>query len=275
MKGDKWNQTVKNKVWITLGLCALTIAITVGALMVYNRSVERYFTDPTDEIVRAESERTTEERKGENADEATESAEASEEPENTDNTENVMESVEPEAPVQAADNVIPSADTGEGMLVESLPETAAEAAGNEVQAAALQFTADSTLLWPVEGSVILDYSPDSTIYFPTLDQYRVNRGIMIQSEVGTPVIAPADARVANIGFDDEIGTYVTLDLGGGYQVTCGQLKDVCVTPEQIVKAGDVIASLNAPTRYFSVEGSHLFVKVEKDGSTLDPLDYIR
>ena len=272
MKGDRRNQTLKNKLWITLGLCALTIAVTVGALTLYNRSVERYFTDPSGEMMQAESERTTEESSA-GTDEATEQTnEAASEPE-TD----AAAASEPEAEsVQAADNqVIPSADTGEGILVESQPETAAEVAGNEVQAAALQFSADSTMLWPVEGNVILDYSPDSTIYFPTLDQYRVNRGILIQAEVGTTVVAPADAKVESIGFDDEIGTYVTLNLGSGYTATCGQLKDVSVTEEQVVKAGDAIASVNAPTRYFTVEGSHLFVRVEKDGSTVDPLDYIR
>ena len=268
MKGDR-NQTLKNKVWITLGLCALTIAVTVGALMLYNRSVEKYFADPSGEIAQAESERTTEETDGSETDPV--DAKESTERESGD----VAQVTEPKEGVQEARSPLPSEDTGEGMLVESQEQSAAEAAGNEVHAAALQFSAESTMGWPVEGNVILDYSPDSTVYFSTLEQYRVNPGILIQAEVGTAVAAPAAARVAEIGFDDEIGTYVTLDLGGGYQVTCGQLKDVCVTPEQIVEAGDIIAGLNAPTRYFSVEGSHLFVKMEKDGQTVDPLDYIR
>ena len=41
------------------------------------------------------------------------------------------------------------------------------------------------MLWPARGNVLLDYSMDSTIYFPTLEQYKCNPGLVIQSEVST------------------------------------------------------------------------------------------
>ena len=46
---------------------------------------------------------------------------------------------------------------------------------------------------------------DQTIYFPTLDQYKCNPGIVIQSDVSAPVAAPANARVTEVGVSDEIG----------------------------------------------------------------------
>ena len=60
---------------------------------------------------------------------------------------------------------------------------------------ALNFAQTQSMMWPVEGNVILDYSMDSTIYFPTLEQYKCNPGMVIQSDVSQPVSAPADARI--------------------------------------------------------------------------------
>ena len=65
----------------------------------------------------------------------------------------------------------------------------------ETAATVTQHFDKSSAVWPIEGDVLLDYSMDSTIYFPTLEQYKCNPGLVIQSEVSTPVYAPAAARV--------------------------------------------------------------------------------
>ena len=39
---------------------------------------------------------------------------------------------------------------------------------------ALSFSEDSNLVWPVNGTVLMSYSMDKTIYFSTLDQYKYN-----------------------------------------------------------------------------------------------------
>ena len=80
-------------------------------------------------------------------------------------------------------------------------------AGN-VEALALNFSDTSSLSWPVRGNVVLNYSMDSTIYFPTLDQYKCNPGMVIQGDISEPVYAPANARVVSVGNSEEIGTYL-------------------------------------------------------------------
>ena len=109
-------------------------------------------------------------------------------------------------------------------------DLAAEAgAGKDAaDALVLNFSDASRMQWPVRGNVLLDYSMDQTIYFPTLDQYKCNPGIVIQSDVSTPVAAPANARILEVGSNEEIGNYVVMDLGNEYTATCGQLKEVCV-----------------------------------------------
>ena len=71
--------------------------------------------------------------------------------------------------------------------------TMAEAGAAVSESLVLDFADTDKLSWPVTGNIVLGYSMDTTTYFPTLDQYKVNPANVIQSEVSTPVSAPADA----------------------------------------------------------------------------------
>ena len=131
-------------------------------------------------------------------------------------------------------------------------------AGTEKEAAAalvLNFNDATKMAWPVSGNVILDYSMESTIYFPTLDQYKCNPGIVIQGAVSTPVIAPANAKIQEIGSNEELGNYVVLNMGNDYTAVCGQLKELQVVENEYVAQGDVLGYVAEPTKYYSIEGA--------------------
>lgn len=155
----------------------------------------------------------------------------------------------------------------------------AEAAANLVNPVAELpydfFNEASTMQWPLEGSILLDFSMDSTTYFPTLDLYRTNPAILIQAEVGTTVQAPAPGKVVAVDHNEELGDFVVIDMGNGYQAKCGQLTEVPVSTGDIVEAGTVLGQVAEPTKYYVVEGSNLYFSVTKDGVPVDPLDYIR
>lgn len=151
---------------------------------------------------------------------------------------------------------------------------AAGAGQSAASALVLNFGDASRMAWPVEGNVILDYSMDSTIYFPTLDQYKCNSALVIQSDVSTPVKAPANARVLEVGANEEIGNYVTLDLGNEYAAVCGQLKEVDVLAGEYVERGALLGYVAEPTKYYSVEGNNLYLKLTKNGQPVDALDFL-
>ena len=88
------------------------------------------------------------------------------------------------------------------------------------------FGISSKLIWPVEGNVIIGFDMINTVYFSTLDLYKCSDAVYIQSDVGTPVYAGHACQVEEIGYDTEIGNNVTVEMGGGYVVTYGQLRDV-------------------------------------------------
>jgi len=137
----------------------------------------------------------------------------------------------------------------------------------------LDFTETEKLMWPVMGNVILGYSMDTTTWFPTLEQYKCNPANVIQSDVSTPVAAPADARVLEIGHNEEIGNYIRLDLGNEYTAVCGQLKEIPVVTNEYLHKGDILGYIAEPTKYYSVEGINLYFELLHAGEPVDALDY--
>lgn len=138
----------------------------------------------------------------------------------------------------------------------------------------LEFKGGEALIWPIDGDVIMSYSMDQTIYFPTLDQYKYNSAIVISGEVGDEVKAATDGEVESVTEDPKTGTTITINIGSGYKMVYGQLKEVAVKEGDRVAKGDVIAYLSEPTKYYTVEGCNLYFQLLKDGKPVNPLDYI-
>ena len=164
------------------------------------------------------------------------------------------------------------ADTSDSALTGD--HSMAEAGAAVSESLVLDFADTDKLSWPVTGNIVLGYSMDTTTYFPTLDQYKVNPANVIQSEVSTPVSAPADARVVSVGTNEEIGNYVDLDLGNGYTAVCGQLKEIPVVENEYVRQGDLLGYVAEPTKYYAVEGTNVFFEFLKDGVPVDALDFL-
>ena len=141
------------------------------------------------------------------------------------------------------------------------------------RAQALHFSEE--LLWPMEGNVIINYSMDSTVYFPTLDQYKYNPAIVIEAHEGDLITAAAAGKVTGVYEDREIGKAVTMDLGNGYEVTYGQLDNILVSEGSYVAKGDVIAQVASPTKYYSVEGTNVYFKLTKDGVPVNPMSKLK
>lgn len=136
---------------------------------------------------------------------------------------------------------------------------------------ALTFSDSDTLVWPIVGNILINYSMDKTVYFPTLQQYKYNPAIIIQANEGDLITAATAGKVSSVFTDSQIGNGITMELGGGYEATYGQLTNILVSEGSYVAAGDVIAEVAAPTKYYSVEGTNVYFKLTKDGEPVNPL----
>lgn len=191
----------------------------------------------------------------------------SSEPANTDLIVNEMEEDALAQASEDADLKETEEDETESKLEESTEQTAAKSN-------AVNFSNDSKLLWPVEGTLLMNYSMDKTIYFSTLDQFKYNPALVISGEKGDQIISSAPGIVKSIDKTAETGTVVNVDIGGGYELFYGQLSDVKVKTGDYVDSKTVLGYVGDPTIYYSVEGCNVYFEMRKDGQPVNPMDYL-
>lgn len=142
-------------------------------------------------------------------------------------------------------------------------------------ASSLSFSSNSILVWPVEtNDIVIDFSMDTTTYFATLDMYKTSDAVCIRSDVNSPVYAAAEGVVTANSYNEEVGHFISMDLGNNYELTYGQLKDIQVDEGSAIKAGDLIGYISEPTKYYTVEGANLYLRLTSNGTAVDPLDYL-
>lgn len=155
-------------------------------------------------------------------------------------------------------------------LVEQEETTDAETTVGTIVEEKLSFEPKNGVVWPMEGSVLLDYSMESTIFFPTLQQYQYNPAMVISANVNDKVYFVARGKITNIETNEVTGCTVTQDIGDGYTVIYGQLKELNFDVGEMVESGQVVGYVSEPTKYYSTEGSNVYLQVLKDGVPIDP-----
>lgn len=166
----------------------------------------------------------------------------------------------------AAETPAPTKGAGDG---KDTQQVSAEAL------AALSFSGEQVLNWPVLGEVILGYSMDHTVYHETLNLFKTNDGVLLAAEKGANVVSVADGIVTDITEDTMHGVCVTMAIGSGYEVIYGQLEETELKIGDSLKEGDIVGTIAEPTRYYSMEGSHLYLKMQKEDEPVNPMLYLR
>ena len=193
----------------------------------------------------------------------------------SEKTEEASAEVQPEAVNDAGQSgdIAQPDGTGEEADVQ---EVSASVISNEVLVQnGIAFAADEEqLLWPAAGTLLMDYSMDGSVYFATLNQYKYNPALVLGSEVGNQVLAAAKGIVESIYIDEETGTTLVLNIGNGYRLTYGQLKELTVSQGDIVESGAVLGYVSEPTKYYTKEGSNLYFEMTKDETPVDPILYL-
>ncbi len=164
----------------------------------------------------------------------------------------------------------PDIDKDSIAQVEEINEVVEETAVSSITEETLHFEPERGLVWPVEGSVLLDYSMDSTIYFPTLQQYQYNPAMVLSGAVNDKVYFVAKGKITNIETNEVTGCTVTQDIGDGYTAIYGQLKELNFEVGDMVQSGQVVGYISEPTKYYSVEGSNVYFQLLKNGVPIDP-----
>lgn len=126
------------------------------------------------------------------------------------------------------------------------------------------------LTWPIDGDILITYSMDQPVYFSTLGQYKCNPALIIAGTENADVVSACDCTITKVERSDETGLTIVAK-SGTYTYIYGQLANPKVAKGDVVKEGDIIASLATPTKTYSMEGCNLYFQVKDDGSSVNPL----
>ena len=124
--------------------------------------------------------------------------------------------------------------------------------------------------WPVDGDILLAYSPLTPLYDVTLDQYRTTDDVCIAAEAGEDVTAAAAGTVSEIVEDENRGNYVVIEHENGWATTYSQLTDITASVGETVEKGETIGKVAEPSIYSAGLGTHVEFKVTLDGRAVDP-----
>lgn len=242
-----------------IAVCFIAVVALVGAY-----TFSSYKSEMKEQLAKAEEEQKEKEREAEEK----EQSEAA-------NTDNIILPEQEEAEMNAGGQEQQQEAGGAVENTEEDPvQTDTEAEQTAGTGTTAYFSEEDTLLWPVDGNVIMNYSMDQSIYFATLDQYKYNPAVVISGEVGAEVKAAAAGTVSAVDTNAQTGTTVSIDMGNGYAAIYGQLKEVPVQPGEYVAENSVIGYVSEPTKYYSVEGPNLYFQLLKDGQPVNPMDHI-
>ena len=135
--------------------------------------------------------------------------------------------------------------------------------------AALVFT------WPVNGTLIADFSVEALAYSETMGDWRTHDGLDLATELGAQVLATANGTVSDIYQDDFMGTTVEIDHGNGLTRQYSNLAEVpTVAVGDAVKTGTVIGSVGATAAAELGSQPHLHFAMYQDGNPITPHDYL-
>jgi murein DD-endopeptidase MepM/ murein hydrolase activator NlpD len=122
--------------------------------------------------------------------------------------------------------------------------------------------------WPIAGPVNSEFGRRAS---PWTGQPELHRGIDIDASRGTPVRAPAPARVIGAGRHGQYGLAVQLDHGHGVRSLYAHLDTVLARRGQRVERGQVIG-LSGNTGRSS--GPHLHYEVWVHGRPVNPRSFL-
>lgn len=124
--------------------------------------------------------------------------------------------------------------------------------------------------WPTDSTrVTSDYGEREDPFTGRLTKHA---GMDIGGSIGDPIYAAANGKVIETGRTSARGNYVTISHPSGLKTNYMHLSKILTKVGATVKQGEIIAELGSTGRS---TGPHLHFEVVKNGSTVDPANYLR
>ena len=128
---------------------------------------------------------------------------------------------------------------------------------------------------PLDGTTVTVFSMSELLYDETMADWRTHEGLDIQAAEGDAVKTAAAGEVISVTRDELMGTTVCIAHSGGYVTKYSSLQEnPPISQGQKLSAGDIVGYVGTAAAEASM-GPHLHFAVEKDGTLIDPQEYIK
>ena len=136
-------------------------------------------------------------------------------------------------------------------------------------------TMSKVFTWPVQGSVLRDFSVETLSLDPTLGDWRTHGGLDISAEQGMKVMSISAGTVEQVYKDGLMGTTVVVDHGGGLQSWyCNLAEETAVQTGDKVDIGTVLGTVGGTAIVEVGLEPHLHLETIQDGQPVDPREYL-
>lgn len=149
---------------------------------------------------------------------------------------------------------------------------------------------DDLFTWPVDENIIYEYSDNdvgSSFMNPTLERTMRSFGLFLKSEDQAKVAVAGQGKVLSVTqyptadipakMDyPQVGTAVIVDHGNDWKTVYGlHTGKASVSPGDFVEAGDIVGTIGAPSKDFSLTGSNLYFQILKNDQPVNPKDMLK
>lgn len=125
-------------------------------------------------------------------------------------------------------------------------------------------------VWPVEGNILADYSPDAPVWSETLGQWQTHPALDIAGSPGEAVYACRDGVVSEAWSDRLWGNVIAVEHDEGYRSVYAGLNTLKMVSEgDEVRAGQVIGSVGQSAASEAERGWHLHFELTREGEPMD------
>lgn len=175
-----------------------------------------------------------------------------------DATSGVMKDITPTTQAPTVTEEAPDGEGGED----------AEQEGSAVAVMA-SLGKNNKITTPLHGRITSRYGYRTN---PISGKYGLHTGVDIAADKGTGIVAAYNGVVKDTGYGEKKGNFVLMEHTDGTQTLYCHCSEVLVTEGSVIRAGELIA-LVGNTGWST--GPHLHFEIRIDGSSVDPLNYIK
>ena len=137
-------------------------------------------------------------------------------------------------------------------------------------------TISKVFTWPVQGTVLRDFSVETLSFDPTLGDWRTHGGLDIAAAQGVKVLSISAGTVEQVYTDGLMGTTVVVNHGGGLQSWyCNLADEVLVEAGDTVDIGSELGTVGSSAIAEVGVDSHLHLETTLNGQPVDPREYLK